>query len=167
MTFSAPICAPIALEADRVGDRAGGDDRALSDHQPRHRRDGADPAGVGERDVAAGQVVGGERVGARLLDERVVSVEELPEAQPAGVADHGHHQRAGAVLLLDIDGEAEVDGAVVDAVRLAAGLHEVVGHDRHLVGCRLGDRVGDQMREGDLLAGVLQLLAARVERRRR
>ena len=35
----------------------------------------------------------------------------------AGVADHRHHQRARAVLALDVDGEAEVDGAVVGRVR--------------------------------------------------
>ena len=81
MTFSAPIVAPIALQPDRVGDRAGGDDRALPDHQPRHRGDRADPAGVGQRQVGAGQVVGGQRVRAGLLDERVVGVEELLEVQ--------------------------------------------------------------------------------------
>jgi hypothetical protein len=43
----------------------------------------------------------------------------------AGVADHGHHQRAPAALLLDVDGDAEVDAAVVDDVRLAVDLGEV------------------------------------------
>ena len=58
-------------EADRVGDRAGGDDRALADHEPRDRGDRADAARVGERDVRAGEVVGGELVLARLGDEVV------------------------------------------------------------------------------------------------
>ena len=123
----------VTKETRRVGDRAGGDDRALADHQPRHRGDRPDPAGVGERDVAAGEVVGGERVRARLVDERVVGVEELGEAHAAGVADHRHHQRARAVLLLDVDREAEVDRAVVDPVGLAVDLGEVVGHHRHVV----------------------------------
>ena len=39
--------------------------------------DGADPARVGQRQVAAAQVVGAQGVRARLLDERVVGVEEL------------------------------------------------------------------------------------------
>ena len=37
-----------------------------------------------------------------------------------------------AVLLLDVDGDAEVDLAVVDAVRLAVVVVEVVGHHRHV-----------------------------------
>ena len=56
-------------------------------------------------------------------------------------------------------------GAVVDHVRLAVALLEVVRHHRHLLGRRARDRVGDQVREGDAVAGVLELLAARVERR--
>ena len=85
--------------------------------------------------------------------------------EPAGVADDRHHQRAPAVLLLDVDGDAEVDRAVVDHVRLAVDLGEVARHHRHLLRRRAGDRVGDQVREGDLVAGLLELLAAGVERR--
>ena len=57
---------------------------------------------------------------------------EVGEREPAGVADHRHHQRARAVLLLDVDGDAEVHAAVVDAVRLAVALLEVMRHHRHL-----------------------------------
>ena len=39
-----------------------------------------------------------------------------------------------------------------------------VRHHRHLLGRGARDRVGDQVREGDLLAGLLELLAAAVER---
>ncbi len=53
----------------RVGDRAGGDDRALAGEQARHRGDGADPARVGEADVGADEVVGGQLVLARLRDQ--------------------------------------------------------------------------------------------------
>ena len=151
-------------EADRVGDRARGDDRALAVHQPRHGGDRADAARVGERDVGALEVVRGELVLAGAGDQVVEGVEELRERQPAGVADDGHHQGAPAALLLDVDGDAEVDLAGVDDVRLAVDLGEGVGHDRHLLGRRARDRVGDQVREGDLLAGLLELLAAAVER---
>ena len=151
-------------QPDGVGDRAGRDDRALPDHQPRNRRDRADPARVGQRDVAADEVVGAQRVRPRLLDERVVGLEELGEAEPAGVADHRHHQRAAPVLLLDVDGQAEVDRAVVDPVRLAVDLGEVVGHDRHVRRPHARDRVGDQMGERDPVARVLELLATLVER---
>ncbi len=44
------------------------------------------------------------------------ALEELGEALAPGVADHGHHQRAAAVLALDVDRQAEVAGAVVDPV---------------------------------------------------
>ena len=152
------------LQAHRVGDRAGGDDRALADHQARDRGDGADPARVGERDVGAGEVVGGQRVGARLLDELVEGGLEVGEVLAARVADDGDHERARAVLLLHVDGDAEVDLTVVDAMGLAVAVVEVVGHDRHVVLRGLGDGVGDEVGEGDLLAAVLELLAAGVHR---
>ena len=72
-------------EAGRVADRAGGDDRALPGHQPRHARHGADPARVGEADVGAGVGVGRQRVVARARDQLVVAGDEVGEAQLAGV----------------------------------------------------------------------------------
>ncbi len=41
----------------------------------------------------------------------------------------------------------------------------MVGHHRHVLGGGARDRIRDQVREGDALPGVLELLAARVERR--
>ncbi len=151
-------------EPRRVADGAGGDDRALAAHQARDGGDRADAARVGERDVGALEVVGGELVLARLGDQLVERGKELREREPAGVADHGDHQRAPAVLLLHVDGDAEVDLADVDHVRLAVDLGERARHHRHLLGRGAGDRVGDQVGEGDALAGVLELLAAAVER---
>ena len=153
------------LDPDGIGDRAGGDDRALPDHQPRDGGDSADPARVGERQVAAAEVVGGERVVARFAHERVVLGHEFAEAQASRVTDHRHDQAPRAVLALDVDGQAEVHGAVANAVRLAINLGEVVCHHRHLVGRDARDRVGDQVRERDPAAGLLELLAALVERR--
>ena len=152
-------------EPGRVADRAGGDDRPLALHQPRHRRDRADPAGVGERDVGALQVVGGQPVLARLGDQLAERVEEAGEREPAGVADDRDHQRPAAVLALDVDGDAEVAGAVVDDVRLAVDRLEVARHHRHLLGRGARDRVGDQVGERDLVAGLLEQPAPRVERR--
>ena len=151
-------------EPGRVADRAGGDDRALPGHQPRNGGDGSDPAGVGEREVGALEVVGGQLVLARAGDQVVEGGEELGERLAPGVADDRDHQRAAAVLALDVDRDAEVDGAVVDAVGLAVDVGEVVGHHRHLLGRGARDRVGDQVGEGDLVAGVLELLAPPVER---
>ncbi len=150
-------------EPHRVADRAGGDDRALAVHQARYRGDRAEAAGVGERDVGALQVVGGERVGARLLDERVVGAEEALEGHVGGVLDHRHHQRAAAVLLLHVHREAEVHLSVADAVGPPVDLGEVVRHHRH-VGCRARDRVGDQVGERHLASRRLQLAPASVER---
>ena len=152
-------------ESGRVSDRARRDDRALADHQPRNRGDRADPAGVRQGHVRADQVIGGQRVRARPVDEIVVGREEVLERQTSGVADHGDHQRAAAVLLLDVNGEAEIDGSVVDAMGRAVALEEVMGHDRQVLGRDAGDRVCDQVRERDLEARVLELAAARVERR--
>ncbi len=139
-------------EAGRVADRAGGDDRALAVHQARDRGDGADAARVGERHVGALEVVRGQRVVARAGDQVVERGEELGEGEAPGVADHRHHQRAPAVLALHVDGDAEVHGAGVDHVRLAVDLAEGARHHRHLLGRRAGDRVRDEVREGDLLA---------------
>ena len=97
--------------AGRVADRAGGHDRALARHQPRHARHGADPARVRERDVRALVGVGLKRVVARAHHELVVAGHEVGEAELARVAQHRHHQRAGAVLALHVHGEAEAHGA--------------------------------------------------------
>jgi hypothetical protein len=154
-------------EAGRVPDRAGGDDRPLALHQPRHRGDRADAARVGERDVRALQIVRRELVVAGAGDQVVERGEEVREREPAGVADHRHHQRPPAVLALDVDCDAEVDLPGIEHVRLAVDLLERASHHRHLLGRRASDRVGDQVSEGDALAGLLELLAAGVERRDR
>ena len=58
LIFSGPASGPL----DRIGDRAGRDDRSLAGHQPRDRGDRAQASRLGERDVGAGEVVGGELV---------------------------------------------------------------------------------------------------------
>ena len=66
-------------EAGGITDRAGGHDRALAAHQSGHRRHRSQPAGVGQGDVGAEQIIGGERVRARLLDQRVIGLDEARE----------------------------------------------------------------------------------------
>jgi hypothetical protein len=61
-----------AGEARRIADRAGGDDRSLPRHQTRHRCDGADAAGIGQRKGSALQIVGAELVLAGAHDELFV-----------------------------------------------------------------------------------------------
>ena len=103
-----------ALERGGDVEAADADDHALAGHEPGHRLDGADGAGVGEGDGGAGEVVGRELVAADLADQLLVGAPEAPEVQRVGVADHRHEQGAAAVLLLDVDGEAEVDVLVAD-----------------------------------------------------
>src|SRR5919198_1421294 len=59
----AELAEPLRLhraEAGWIADRPGGDDRALAGHEAWHRRDRAEPAGVGERHVRALVGVGRE-----------------------------------------------------------------------------------------------------------
>ncbi len=150
----------------RIGDRAGGDDRALPAHQARHRGDGPEPTGVGQRDVRALEVVGGQGVLARLADQfLVVGVEGL-EVGLVGGPDARDHQAPGAVLLLDVDRDAEVDDAVVDDVGLAVDLGEGARHRAPFLG-GFDDRPGDQVGERDLHAlfgeGAVQRLPLGIE----
>jgi len=139
-------------EAGREGDRAGRDDRALAGHQARNGGDGADAARVRERDVRARVGVRRQLVVARAEDQLVVVGDEVREAHLVGVLEDRHDERAGAVLLLDVDREAERDRARVDALRLAVGLGIRVAHHRH-VAPGLDDRPGDDVGEGELAAG--------------
>ena len=152
---------------DRVGERAAGDDRPLAGHQSRHRGDGAEPAGVGERDVGALEVVRRELVLAGLGDQVLVGGVEGGEVERPRGLHAGHHQAARAVLALDVDRDPEVDVAGLDHVRLAVDLGVRAPHHRPLAG-RLDDRPGDQVRERDLHAALLECpvdrLALGVER---
>ena len=151
----------------RVGDRAGGDDRALALHQAGDRGDRADAARVGQRDVGALEVVGGELALPRLRDQVLVIAVEGGEVEALGALDRRHHQAVRAVLALDVDGDAEVDRPALDRERLAVALLEDPGHHRPLLR-RLHDRPGDQVGEGDLhpplLQHPIQRLALRIQR---
>ncbi len=165
MTFSAPIIWPIVGQARRVGDRAGRDDRPLARHQARHRGDRADPARVRQRDVA-------RRRG------HPPSACSCAPSRPARRRRRGS-ARSGIRPPSRITGTISVRWPIPDrssffststarprltcpsmhAVGLAVDLLEVVRHHRHVVR-RAGDRVGDQVREGDLALGCLQLACA-------
>ena len=150
-----------------LADRARGDDRALALHETWHRGDGADRAGVGERDGGACEVVGEQLVGARLVDQGLVGRPERGEVHPLSVLDHRDDECPAPVLLFDVHCEPQVHALRVQAVRLPFDLLERVCHDGELLH-RLHHREADQMRERDLLAARgepgVQLLAARVER---
>ncbi len=137
----------------RVGDRAGRNDRSLAAHQARDRGHRAEPARVRQRDVRPDEVVGGQRVLARLADQLLVLGVEGLEIGPVGRRDARHHQAPRAVLLLDVDRDPEVDRAVIDHVRLAVALLEAARHrPPFLTG--LDDRPGDQVGERNLQAAL-------------
>ena len=141
------------LELDGEVERADTDDGALPGHEPRHRLDRADGARVGEGDGGTGEVVGRELVRADLADEGLVGRPEAAEVERVGLAHDGHHQRARAVGLLDVDREAEVHARVAHDARLAVVALEVGGvHRRHGVGDRTHDGVADEVGEADLAA---------------
>ena len=150
-------------QAWRVADGTGGDDRALAGHQAGHARHGADAAGICERDVRALVGVGLKGVVARAHHQLVVARHEVGEAELARVAQDGHHERARAVLALHVNREPEAHAARGHALRLPVLLGVGVAHHGHVAG-GLHDRPGDQVRERQLLAGGLQLLATAVER---
>ena len=140
-----------ALELGRVVDAADADDHTLAWHQSRYRLDRADRARVGERHVGALEVLDGELVVLDLADDLLVGGEEAGEVERVGVADHGHDERAAAVGLRHIHGEAHVDVVVHDEARLAVGtFEERVLHPRHLVGDGADDGVADEVGEADL-----------------
>ena len=107
--------------------------------------------GLVSDDVGALEVLDRELVVLDLADDLLVGGEEAGEVERVGVADHGHDERAAAVGLRHVDGEAHVDVLVDDDARLAVGtLEERVLHRRHLVGDGADDGVADQVREADL-----------------
>jgi hypothetical protein len=139
---------------DRIGERAAGDDRPLPAEEPRDRGDRSEAARVGEADVGPLEVVGGERVLARLGDQLLVVGVEAAEVEGVGPLDAGDHQ-APLPLAFDVDRDPEVDAGRLDHARLAVALLVDPPHHRPLLGC-LDDRPGDQMGEADLHPPLLE-----------
>ena len=136
-----------------VVERADADDEALAGHEAGHRLHGADGAGVGERHGDAGEVVRGQLVGAHLADEVLVGGVEPVEVEGVGLLDAGHEQRAAAVALLDVDGEAEAEVVVAHDVGLAVGPFDVGRvHGGDGGGDGLHHGVADDVGEADLAA---------------
>ncbi len=149
-----------ALELGRVVDAPNSDDDALALHQPRHALDGADGAGVGEADVGALEVLDGELVGPDLADELFVGAEEPGEVHAVGFADDRDDERACAVALGDVDGEAEVDRLVALEAGLAVvAMDEGVAHVGDGVGDGSHDGVPDEVGEADLARAAARAVA--------
>jgi hypothetical protein len=137
-------------------DRARRDDCPLPPHEARHGRRRADRARVRERDGGALIGVGRQLAIASPRHQPLVLREVLGESELAGALDHRHHQLAGAVLALDINGEAEVELRGRQPVGRPVHLDDrVVHHGEPLA--RPQDRPPDDVRERELdaLAGQL------------
>ena len=102
------------LELGRVFHRADADDAALTLHQPRHRVDGAQRAGVGQRHRRAGEVVGRQLVGAGPPNDVFIGCPELCEVEVLRALDRRNQELAGAVVLGHVDGESEIDVVMPD-----------------------------------------------------
>ena len=140
-----------ALVLRRVLHGADADDRALAAHQARHGVVGADRARVGEGERRPGEVLDGELGVARLAHDVLVAGPERGEVHRLGALDVGHEELAGAVLLLHVDREPEVDVGRGDLGGLAVDHVEADVHLRHrLEG--LDQRVADQVGERHLAA---------------
>ncbi len=140
-----------ALPLGGVVEGADADDRALTRHEARDRVHGADAAGVGQADRRALEVLDGQLVVPRLLDHVLVGGPEVDEVHLLGRLDRGHDEGAGAVVLLQVDREAEVDVRGLEQRGAAVLLGEAVVHRRH-EGEGLDHRVADDVGEADLAA---------------
>jgi hypothetical protein len=141
---------PLVLR--RVVHRADADDGALPLHQSRDGVNGADRARVGEADGGR-EVVGRELVAARAAYDVLVGRPELREVHLVRAHDGGHEERAAAVGLLHVDGEAEVDVLGLRDGGLAVDLGEAVVHLGHRAQGP-HDREPDQVGERHLAAAT-------------
>ena len=133
------------LQARRQRDRAGGDDRTLTGHEPRNRGDRSDAAGIGQRETRAAEFVGDEFVLARFGDELFVRGAELREVERVGPLDDRHDQKARTVFALRVDGQPEVH-AVLD-LRERRSVAAETRDDRGLLARRAHERERDDVRE--------------------
>ena len=131
-----------------LDDRAGAEDADLRLVDDRGVEQGAARAGVGQREGAATELVGGDPVGAGALGEVGDLARHAAEVEVAGVLDHRDEQAA-----VGVDGDAEVLGLVVGD--RAGGLVDRAVDDR--VGLeRLDGREREERQERQLraLAGL-------------
>ncbi len=109
------------------------------------------PPGLVSEIVVPWKSVDGQLVVAGLADHVLVRRPEGGEVHRLGALDARHEQLAGAVGLLHVDGEAEVDVRGGDQVGLAVDDLEPDVHLRHRAQ-RLDQGVADEVGERDLAA---------------
>ena len=146
-------------ELSRVLESTHTNNGGLALRQAGHRVNGTDTAGVGQRHGGAAEILDGQRAVTAALDDVVVSVPELAEAQLLGTLNVRNHQVTRTIGAGDINCQTEVHVSVVDGNGLALLIH-VVGHV-HGGHSRNGadDRVTNNVGEGNLAAaGAGQVL---------
>ena len=148
-----------AGEPDRVRDRAGRDDRALTDHQPRHRGERPEAARIGQGQVGPGQIVGASACScapsrrARRRRRGTPRSSSRPASRITGTI---------SVRLPSFFSTSTARPRLTAPSSTRWGLPSrsrkwwaITGIS---LGCDARDRVRDQVREGDALAGLLELL---------
>ncbi len=119
------------LELRRILHRSDADDAALTLHQPRHRVHGAERAGVGQRHRGAGEVIGGQLVGAGSPDDVLIGRPELCKVEVLRALDRRNQQLTGAVVLGHVDREPQVDVVMPDHT----GLPSISVYATFISGC--------------------------------
>ena len=119
------------LELGGQVDGADPEDRGLARHQARHRVDGPDRAGVGDRQRRTDEHRRVEVVGADAAHDRLVGGDEAGEVERRRALDDGDEERAAAVRGRHVDGEAEPDRAALEDRGLAVDLGVAARHRRH------------------------------------
>ena len=107
------------LELWRVLHGAHADDRPLTLHQAGDRVIGADGSRVGQRNRGASEIFECQLPRSCLLHHLLVCRPELGEVQRLAPLDTRHQQLTGAILLGQVDGQAEIDMSRYHQCRLA------------------------------------------------
>ena len=148
-----------ATELSRVLKSTHTNNGGLTLRQTGHRVNGTDTAGVGQRHSSAAEVLNGQCTATATLDDVVVSVPELAEAQLLSTLNVRNHQVTRTIRAGNINCQAEVHVSIVNGNGLTLLIH-VVGHV-HGGHSRNGadDRVTNDVGEGNLTAaGAGQVL---------
>ena len=121
--------------------------------------DGTNTTGVGQRNSGAAEVLNGQRAVTATLNDVVVRIPELAEAQLLSTLEVRNDQVTGTIGAGQVNSQTKVHVCVVDCNGLALLIH-TVGHVHRRHRCyRANYCVTDDVSEGDLAAtGTCQVL---------
>ena len=146
-------------ELSRVLQSTHTDDGCLALGEAGHRVDGTDTTGVGQRNSGAAEVLNGQRAVTATLNDVVVRIPELAEAQLLSALEVRNDQVTGTIGAGQVNSQTKVHVRVVDCNGLALLIHTVGDvHRRHSSHCA-NYCVTDDVGEGDLAAtGACQVV---------